>query len=77
MLDQAFALAVEGAGGFIEQQDRRVAQDGASDGEALALAARKTRAGFAEETVDAVGQLAEEAVGMGGFRSGPDFGLGG
>ena len=39
--DQRFALGVECAGGFVEQQDRAVGEDGAGDGDALALAARR------------------------------------
>ena len=76
VLDEAFAFAIERTGGFIEQQDGGIAQDGAGDGEALALAARQARAGFAEEAVDAIGELAQESVGMGGFSGGPDFGFG-
>ena len=40
-LDLGLALGVEGAGGFVEQQDRRVFQEGAGDGDALALTAGK------------------------------------
>src|SRR5208283_5553937 len=39
LLHAAFAEGVERAGGFVEQQDGRVAQDGAGDSDALALAA--------------------------------------
>ena len=38
-LDQPLVLGVQGAGGLVEQQDRRVADQRAGDGEALALAA--------------------------------------
>ena len=35
------ALGIERAGRLVEQQDRRVAQDGAGERDALALAARQ------------------------------------
>ena len=38
-LHRRFTFGVERAGGFVEQQDRRIAQDGPGDGDALALAA--------------------------------------
>ena len=34
-LDLAFGLGVERAGGFVEDQDRRILEDGTGDGEAL------------------------------------------
>ena len=37
-LDRGFALAVEGAGGLVKDEDRRVAQEGPSERDALALA---------------------------------------
>ena len=39
-------------GRLVEQQDRRIAQQRAGDGDALALAARQARAAFAEEGVE-------------------------
>ena len=38
-LDKAFVLGVQGAGGLVQQKDRRVAHQGAGDGETLSLAA--------------------------------------
>jgi hypothetical protein len=72
VLDQAFAFGVERGGGFVEQQDRRVAEQCAGDGETLALAAREARAAFAEESVEALGQFAEEIGGIGGIGGGPE-----
>ena len=40
LLDSPFGFSVEGRCGLVEQQDRRVAKDGPSDGNALTLAAR-------------------------------------
>ncbi len=47
-LDLALALGVEGRGGLVEEQDRRVLQDGARDRDALALAARERHAALAD-----------------------------
>ena len=49
-LHQPLAFGVERRGGFVEQQQRRVAaEQGAGDGDALALAARQARAAFAHD----------------------------
>ena len=42
LTDRLLGLAVKRRGGFIEQQDRRVLQESARDGDALPLAARTT-----------------------------------
>ena len=47
-LHQRLALGVERRGGLVEQQDRRVAQDGAGNRHALALAAGQRHAAFAD-----------------------------
>ena len=39
LLDEGLALGVERAGRLVQKQDRRIAQDGARNGDALALAA--------------------------------------
>ena len=39
LLDETFTFTVEGRGCLIQQQDRRAADKGASEGDALALAA--------------------------------------
>src|SRR5437868_6688343 len=65
-LDQPLAFGVERRGRLVEQQDRRLAQQGAGDGDALALATREARAVLAEEGVEALGQFAQEALGIGG-----------
>ena len=41
LLDETFAFIVEGTGGFVEHEDCRISQNSTSDGDALALAARK------------------------------------
>ena len=54
-LDGGFALAVEGAGGFVEDEDRGVAEEGAGEGEALLLAAGEPGAALADDGGVAVG----------------------
>ncbi len=53
-LNQAFAFGVEGTGGFVEQQYGQVSQDGAGDGDALALSAGQADAAFTEEGIEAL-----------------------
>ena len=56
LLDQAFAVAVEVGGGFVEDQDFGVGEDRAGDGDALTLAAGEFEAAFADQGVEAVGE---------------------
>ena len=58
-------LGVERRGRLVEQQQRRVAQQGAGDGDALALAAREARAALAEIGVEPLRQPAQEFGGIG------------
>ena len=44
-LNQVLALRIEGAGGFVQQQNRRIHQQRAGDRQALTLAAGKSEAG--------------------------------
>ena len=48
LLHGRLAFGIERAGRLVEQQDRRVAQDGAGERDALALAARQGHAALAE-----------------------------
>jgi hypothetical protein len=57
LLHLGLGLRVERGGGFVEHEDRRVADEGARDGDALALAAAQALAAFAEMRVVAVRQL--------------------
>ena len=41
LLDRRLDLAIKGGGGFVEDQDRRILEDDPSNGDALALPARK------------------------------------
>ena len=72
-LHHALALCVQRAGGFVQQQQGRILQDGARDRNALALAARQAHASLPQKGVVALGQGADELVGKGGFGSGHHF----
>ncbi len=50
-LDRFFRGAVQRRGGFVEQQDRRVLQDGARNRDALPLSARELDAAVADDRV--------------------------
>ena len=55
-LDHALALGVEGARRLVEEQQRRVLEDGAGDRDALPLSARQAHAALAQEGAVALGQ---------------------
>ena len=63
--------------GFVEQQQRRVAQDRARDRDALALAAGQRHAALAELRLEAAGQAAQEFGGMGEIGGALDLGIAG
>ena len=63
VVDAQLDLHVDGAGGVVEDEDRRVDQQGPGDGDALALAAGQGVAPLADDRVVALGQLADELVG--------------
>ena len=52
MLDRVLALRVERGGGFVQQQDRRVLQQGAGDRQALLLAAGQAGAALEDFSLD-------------------------
>jgi hypothetical protein len=56
LLDEELALGVEVRGGLVEDQDGRVSQERASDGESLGLAARQPDPAFAHLGGKPVGQ---------------------
>ncbi len=65
LVDQPLALGIQRGGGLVEQQDARIGENGAGDGDALALAAGKFGAARADEGVIALGQRGDEIVGVG------------
>ena len=65
VLDEGFGFGVEGAGGFVENEDAGVGEYGAGDGEALALAAGELDAALADDGVVALGETLGELVDAG------------
>ena len=68
-LDGHFHLGVEGAGGLVEQQNRRIFQHDSGDGDALALAAREFHSTLAHMGIEplaplGIGQCGNETVGL-------------
>ena len=51
-LHQPLVLGVQRAGRLVQQQDRRVADQGPGDGQTLALAARQALAALAQRRVE-------------------------
>ena len=60
-----FIFGVKGGSRFVQQDDRRVLQDGAGNGYALLLPARQGAASFAHHRVIAFGQPHDEVVAAG------------
>ena len=69
-------LGIERRGRFVEQQQRRIAQDRARDRDALALAAGQRHAALAELRLEAAGQPADEFGGVGQLGGVLDFRIG-
>lgn len=67
-LDEAFGLAVEVAGGFVEDEDAWVGKDGTGDGDALLLASGEADAALADEGVVPGFEFGDEAVRVGDAR---------
>ncbi len=65
LLNKLFALRIEVAGGFIEDEDFGICEDGACDGESLALPSAEFDTPFTDDGVVAVGESADEFVGVG------------
>ena len=65
LLDRPLTFGVQGAGGLVQDQDGRILEQGPGDGQALALAAGQGGAGLRQGGVVALGQGADEVVGVG------------
>ena len=77
VLDEAFAFGIEGGGGLVENQDGRIPEHGARDGDALPLATGEQGAAVAHGGVVAQRQLFDESVCTGDARRFADvFGTG-
>ena len=64
LLDQRLALRVHRRQRLVQHQDRRVAQQRAGDGDALALAAREPHAALADHRLVALRQARDELVAL-------------
>src|SRR6185437_6516787 len=60
LADDFLGFTVERRGGFVEQEERRVLEEGAGDGDALALAAGELDAAVADDGAHALRQLLDE-----------------
>ena len=76
-VDLGLDVHVDGARRVVEDQDGRVDQQCARDGDALALAARERVAPLADHGVVALGELEDEVVGARRARRGLDLLVGG
>ena len=65
LLDDPLAFIIERARGLVEDQNTRLAQERARNRDALALAARKAAAAFADDRVVALRQLEDEVMSAG------------
>ncbi len=72
-LDERLVLDVEAGGRLIEQDDRRILQEGARNGYSLTLTAREGAAVFADVGVPLVGQLFGKLVAVRKSRRGEDL----
>ncbi len=76
-LDQALGASVHAGGGFVQDQDARIGQRGAGDGQQLPLSLRKTGAAFAQDGLIFLGQALDERIGVGKADGGLHFLVGG
>ena len=72
-LDLVFGVAVDGAGRIVQHEDARVAEKGAGNGNALALAAGEHDASFADHGFVAFGKAHNEVVRLRFFGGGFDL----
>ena len=76
-LHQLFALVIQGRGGFVQNQNRRVFQENPGDADPLLLPSGKLYAPLSHIGVIAVGQVRDELVGAGKLSGADDFFLSG
>src|SRR5262245_45258633 len=72
LLDDPLALIVERARRLVEDQDARIGNERARDGETLALAAREAGAALSHNGVVTIGELKDEIMRAGHLRGGND-----
>ena len=67
LLDARLGARVHAAGGFVQDQDRGIGQDGTRDREQLALSLAEIAGAFREQGIVTLRQLADEMIGVGYF----------
>lgn len=77
LLDEVLALRVHGGGGFVEQEDGRVFQEGAGHGEALPFAPAESHAALADFGIQAFLLPFHEVFGAGELEGLPQLVVGG
>src|SRR4051812_32544740 len=75
-LDKRFGFGIQRRGRLVEDQDRRVLDQGAGDGDALALAYRKKPSPLAYNRVISLWETADEVVSVGRPGGRLDLGVG-
>ena len=75
-LDLALGFGIDGSGGFVEEEDGRVFEESAGDGEALFLAAGEFHAALADVGHELLGEIADKGFGVGCFQGDPHFLIG-
>ena len=73
LVDDLLNMDVDGAGGVVEQEDGRVDEQGAGDGDPLTLATRQGVAPLSDHGVIALGEPRDEPVGIGCRGGGDDL----
>src|ERR1035438_5008651 len=77
LLNGGLGFGIEAAGGLVENQDARIGENGAGDGDALALATGELDAALADDGVVLVVELFGELIDSGNSAGGQDLLLGG
>ena len=77
LLDQMFVFGVDAGGGFVQDDDRRVLEDGTGNGDALPLTAGERAAALADNRVVAVRQRHDKVMAAGFLRRCDHLRLGG
>ena len=72
--EQGFGLGVEAGGGFVEDEDGRVFEEGSGEGETLCLSAAETGSAFADDGLVFGGERFDEVMQVRGLGGGGYFG---
>lgn len=72
-LNEFFGGGIDAGGGFVEDEDGRVFEEGAGDGDALFFADAEADAALTHVGIEKLGHEADEGVGIGGGKGSPEF----